>query len=114
MSNNLKAGYLLGLLIKSVAVPVRVDHLEGVDNPIVLAQPHNVHRSERGVLVDTPIAGAVAQLAFFDVRALVVGGVGRVREQLASRIVQADVHSARRPALCPQGGGFVGRRTVHL
>lgn len=107
-------GYSLGFLVQSVAVPVRVDHLKAVDDPVVLAQPHDVHTGQRRVLIDAAVAGPVAKLALLDVGALVVAWVGGVRQQLAAVVVQRHVHAARRPRLGPQRRRLVGRRAVHL
>lgn len=93
---------------------MRVDHLESVYNPVVLSEPHYVHRSERRVLVDTTVASAVTKLSLLDVRTLVVGGICRVWQQLSTGVVETHVHSARGPALGPESGRFVGRRTVNL
>jgi len=107
-------GYLLGLLVEAVSIPVRVDHLERVDNPVVLSQPHDVHRRQGRMLVHPPVAGPVAELALFHVRALVVSGIGRVGQKLAARVVETDVHPSGGPALRPEGGRFVGCRAVNL
>lgn len=93
---------------------MRIDHLEPVDYPVVLSEPNGVHRRQGRVLVDAPVAGPVTELALLHVRALVVARVGRMGQQLAASVVEADVHPASRAALRPEGGRLVRCRTVHL
>lgn len=84
LSLSVSVCYLLCLLVKSVSIPVRVDHFERIHHPVVLSEPHDMNACESWMLVDASVAGAITKLSLFNIRALIVVWISRVRQKFAS------------------------------
>uniref|UniRef100_A0AAG5DEV3 Uncharacterized protein n=1 Tax=Anopheles atroparvus TaxID=41427 RepID=A0AAG5DEV3_ANOAO len=80
-----RAHDLACLVVQSVAVPARVDAVQCLGEPVVLAHPHHVHRREPQLLIDADVPGGEAiDLALVQIAPAVhtVGGCGEREQRL--------------------------------